>query len=39
LNKHIAKQFTPFRRGFYRVVSGGIIGVTKQLFRSFSHKN
>jgi hypothetical protein len=27
LNKHIAKQFTPFRRGFYRVVSGGIIEV------------
>jgi hypothetical protein len=25
LNKHIAKQFTPFKRGFYRVVSGGII--------------
>lgn len=25
LNKHIAKQFTPFRKGFYRVVSGGII--------------
>ena len=27
LNKHIAKQFTPFRRGFERVVSGGIIEV------------
>ena len=27
LNKHIQKQFIPFRRGFYRVVSGGIIEV------------
>lgn len=33
LNKHIAKQFTPFRRGFYRVVSGGIIEVKSILFR------
>ena len=33
LNKHIHKQFTPFRKGFYRVVSEGIIGVYMLLFR------
>jgi hypothetical protein len=25
LNKHIAKQFEPFRKGFYRVIGGGIV--------------
>jgi ubiquitin-protein ligase E3 A len=39
LNKHIAKQFAPFRRGFYRVVSGGIIEVTNPLCRPSSLKN
>lgn len=39
LNKHIAKQFTPFRRGFYRVVSGGIIEVPIMSFRHSRLRN
>ena len=30
LNKHIAKQFAPFRKGFYKVVSGSMIEVALQ---------
>lgn len=32
LNKHITKQFTPFRKGFYKVVEGGIFGVLLLIF-------
>lgn len=39
LNKHIAKQFAPFRKGFYRVVSGGIVEVFYELSSRLKLKN
>ena len=39
LNKHIDKQFAPFRKGFYKVVAGGIIEVSIPLNRHFKQKN
>ena len=35
LNKHIEKQFVPFRKGFYRVVAGGIVNVHFGLIQGF----
>lgn len=39
LNKHIEKQFTPFRKGFYKVVAGGIISVALSLFRLLQQRS
>lgn len=39
LNKHIEKQFLPFRRGFYRVVGGCIIEVRMTLCRVSRQRN